>query len=226
MAKAKPDCNNIKSAHCHHGRSRKRDVRECFAGDAYQAIGELTPGCEIFGFNKGQFSLMDVIVAILDQTGPARVDISTWTAANADIRHAFKFVESGRIESARWVIDRSFPTRQPEYFRALVQRFGADSVRLTRTHAKFCLIRNDKWNIVLRSSMNLNKNPRFENFEISDDPAFADYFEQIVDEIFTAPDVAEMPTTNQVDAHFGQIAVKGECYPSLDMTLRATDFTL
>jgi hypothetical protein len=226
MARKQPDCNKIKAQHCYNGRSRKRDIRECFAGDARRAIGDLYPGCEIFGFNKGQFSLMDVIVAILDQTGPASVDISTWTAANADIRHAFKFIESGRITEARWVIDRSFPTRQPEYFKALAQRFGAESIRLTRTHAKFCLIRNAEWNIVLRSSMNLNKNPRFENFEISDDPAFADYFGAIVDEIFKSPDVAEMPTTSQVDAAFADIEVLGECYGGANLDLSFTDLTL
>lgn len=208
----KPSCNNLNAPACYRGRSRNRQLRECFCGAAFQAIGALEPGCEIFGFTKGQFSLMDVVTAILSQTGPASVDISTWTAGNADIEHCYQFIESGKIERARWVVDRSFPTRQPEYFDALVKRFGAESIRLTRTHAKFCLIRNDRWNIVLRSSMNLNKNPRFENFEISDDPEFADYFEMVVEGIFEQPDVGEMPSTSEVDAHFQQMSVFGESY--------------
>lgn len=213
----KPSCNNLNAPACYRGRSRNRELRECFCGQAWEAIGRLEPGCEIFGFTKGQFSLMDVVTAILSQIGPAHVDISTWTAASADIEHCFQFVRTNKIKSTRWVVDRSFPTRQPEYFDTLIERFGADSIRVTRTHAKFVLLRNDDWDIVLRSSMNLNKNPRFENFEISDDPDFADYFQMVVDEIFDSPDVAEPPTTREVDQKFKQMTILGESYDEMSM---------
>lgn len=219
MSKKKASCSNLKSPSCYRGVSRSRELRECFCGAAWQAIGDITPGCEIFGFTKGQFSLIDVITALLAQTGPAHVDISTWTAANADIRHAQQFVESGKILSTRWVIDRSFPTRQPEYFKDLIDRFGADSIRLTQTHAKFCTIRNDDWNLVVRTSMNLNRNPRFENFEISDDADFADYFSMIVDEIFSSPDVGTRPTNRQIAERFESLEVLGESHGDVDFDL-------
>jgi hypothetical protein len=192
-------------------------VRECFCGRAFQAIGTLTPGCEIFGFTKGQFSLMDLIIAILEQTGPASVDISTWTAGDADIRHCYQFVESGKIVSARWVVDRSFPTRQPDYFKALCKRFSPESIRITRTHAKFCLIRNDEWDIALRSSMNLNKNPRFENFEISDDAALAGYFSRVVDEIFSDLRCGREPSGSEVEGVFQGLEVQGESYDQTEI---------
>jgi hypothetical protein len=65
--------------------------------------------------------------------------------------------------------------------------------------------------------MNLNKNPRFENFEISDDEDFADYFEMVVDEIFDSPDVAEPPTTKQVDQKFKQMTILGESYDEMSL---------
>ena len=73
-------CSNLNAPACYRGRDRDRDLRECFCGTAFEAIGPLEPGCEIFGFTKGQFSLMDLITAILSQTGPASVDISTCTS--------------------------------------------------------------------------------------------------------------------------------------------------
>lgn len=203
---------NLEADHCHHGRDRDREIRECFCGKATQAIGTLEPGCEIFGFTKGQFSLMDIIIAILEQTGPADVDISTWTAGDADIRHCYQFVESGKIRSTRWVVDRSFPSRQPEYFDALCQRFGAESVRITRTHAKFCLIRNEEWDLALRSSMNLNMNPRFENFEISDDPALSGYFGEVVDEVYDSVRCGRKPSESEVHHAFEGLTVQGESY--------------
>lgn len=212
MAKKPASCSNLNAPACYRGRTRDREMRECFCGTAFQAIGGIYPGCEIFGFTKGQFSLIDVVTAVLSQTGPAEVSMSTWTAANADIQHCYQFLTSGKIESTRWVVDRSFPSRQPEYFEELVKHFGANSIRITKTHAKFCLIRNENWNIVIRTSMNLNKNPRFENFEISDDPDFADYFQSVVDEIFTSPDVGEIPENYVVDQSFAGFEVIGESY--------------
>lgn len=208
----KPNCKNIKRDGVHKRASRKRTIRECLSGNARQAIGDITPGCEIFGFTKGQFSMMDLIIAILEQTGPATVDLSTWTAANADIRHCYQMLESGKVTASRWVVDVPFPNRQREYFAALVERFGPESIRLTRTHAKFVLIRNDRWNICVRSSMNLNKNPRFENFEISDDPDMAAFFGEIVDEIFESPEVGERPSTPEIDATFKSMEFRGESY--------------
>jgi hypothetical protein len=68
----------------------------------------------------------------------------------------------------------------------MTELFGRDCIRAISTHAKFILARNDDWNVVVRTSMNLNENPRFENIEISDDPAFCGFMFEIADYIFTA----------------------------------------
>lgn len=34
-------------------------------------------GCEVFGFTGGQFSLMELLVALLDRVGHADLDLST-----------------------------------------------------------------------------------------------------------------------------------------------------
>jgi hypothetical protein len=47
------------------------------------------------------------------------------------------------------------------------------------------LIQNKNWNLVLRTSMNLNENPRLENLEISDDPELAMFMRKIADDLFT-----------------------------------------
>jgi hypothetical protein len=66
----------------------------------------------------------------------------------------------------------------------LLEKYGAENVRITRTHAKFIVLRNDKWNICLRTSMNLNKNERLENWEVSDSKAMADFMVGIVDAFY------------------------------------------
>ena len=163
-------------------RSHRRTIA-CIT--AAEAIGELEHGCEIFGLTMGQFSLIDIIEHCLGATGPADVTVSTWTAANADMGFAMSLVSSGAIQSMRFVVDFSFPRRQPEYCSALRERFGDEAIRITKTHAKFVTIRNDKWDVAIRSSMNLNENRRLESFEISDDRGMCDYLGEVVDQLFT-----------------------------------------
>ena len=158
------------------GKRKGRDLRRGLnISTAAGAIGDITPGCEIFGVNKGQFSLIDIIEHCLRFTGPADVILSTWTAAAADLDYALRFLADGRVKTLRFVVDFSFPSRQPEYCAALRERFGDDSVRMTKNHAKFVTVTNEDWSIVIRSSMNLNENRRLESFEISDDADLAGY---------------------------------------------------
>ena len=56
-------------------------------------------------------------------------------------------------------------------------------------------IRNRDWDIVVRTSMNLNENPRLENIEISESKEFADFFCHIADEIFSEIKPMEKQTT-------------------------------
>jgi len=57
-------------------------------------------------------------------------------------------------------------------------------VRVAQNHAKFAIFQNKTWRIVLRSSMNLNMNPRFEDFQIAHDPELATFLNAILDEIW------------------------------------------
>lgn len=151
------------------------------AASADACIGALVPGVAITGLTMGQFSLLDLVEAVLRQTGPSEVVVSTWTTGIRDAERAAWLLEHGAIRSFALLTDRSFPGRQPAYCRALVARFGESAIRATRTHAKFALIRNGAWNICIRSSMNLNANPRFEQFDLDDSAALCAYFAEHVD---------------------------------------------
>jgi hypothetical protein len=132
-------------------------------------------GCELFGLTKGQFSLTDMIEAILEKTGPADLSISTWTAANSDVSRMLELLRSGAIRSCRWLVDMTFMRRCPSLAAEIRAKFGADAIRVTRTHAKFCTITNDGWQVALRSSMNLNQNPRLESFQVGHDPDLCNF---------------------------------------------------
>lgn len=168
-----------------------KKVSVCKSGTAAQAIGTIEKNTDTFVLTYGQFSLIDALMAILDQTGPAHVCISTWTAAHAHLDRSMELMNGAEILSFRMLVDRSFQSRQPGYYNHMIELFGADSVRAIRTHAKFMTIRNEKFDIVVRTSMNLNENPRLENIEVSENKDFAEFFESIVDGVFSEVEPGE-----------------------------------
>lgn len=167
-------------------REHKRELRELRRKQsARQAIAGFDRSVEIYGFTKGQFSLLDLMVALLEITGPARVSLSTWTAARHEIQALDRLVRAGSLLSMRWLIDFSFSRRDPEAAHQIRQTFGLESVRVAQNHAKFALFEADGWEIVLRTSMNLNMNPRFEDFTLAHDPELAGFVRAILDDIWT-----------------------------------------
>lgn len=174
--------------------SRKRKPRTISAAKtsaASECFQDLQPGCELYILTFGQFSLIDALVALLDVTGPAKVDISTWTAAYAHLDRSKALMESAAITDLRFLVDRSFLTRQPEYCQHLRSLFGDRCIRTYRAHSKFMTVKNDKWSLAIRTSMNLNENPRLENIEVSDDPALCAFMTRVVDDVFAEHDEGE-----------------------------------
>lgn len=152
---------------------------------AAEAVAELErDGMELFGLTKGQFSLTDMIEAILAKTGPAELSISTWTAANGDVSRMLELLSSGAISSCRWLVDLTFMRRCPQLAAEIRAKFGPDAIRVTKTHAKFCTIVNKEWQIALRSSMNLNQNPRLESFQVGHDPELCLFLDGVLDDIW------------------------------------------
>ena len=141
-------------------------------------------GSEIYGLTRGQFSLTDMIEAIIDITGPAALTCSTWTAAQTDVGRMLQLLGSGRISSARWLVDATFIRRAPALVAEIRRQFGDDALRVTKTHAKFVILTNNEWQVALRSSMNLNQNPRLESFEVGHDPALCAFLSGVADQIW------------------------------------------
>ena len=171
-------------AKTHRTTTRKRRVRLNKTDTAAQALGPLEPGIEVYCLTYGQFSLIDAIEHLVREAGPCDVAVSTWTAAHADAERARTMLDEGNIRRFRLLVDRSFVARQPAYCSQVVELFGEDAIRTTKTHAKFAIVTNDDWNVVVRTSMNLNHNPRLENIEVSDDAALCGFMLDIVDGIW------------------------------------------
>ena len=163
-------------------RRQLRDVRKVQTAAA--AIAGLDHHHEIIGFTNGQFSLLDLLAAVFALTGPAHLSIPPWTAAPHEIQSIGAMLQRGDITGSRWLIDFSMSRRDPAATSQLRDTVGRDAVRVCKNHSKFAIFQNADWKVVLRSSMNLNMNPRFEDFQIAHDPELAGFLNTILDEIW------------------------------------------
>ena len=183
-------------------------LRAAPLGDAARAIGTLRPGIAITGITKGQFSLLDLVRAVLEQTGPAHVVLSTWTFGIRDAEMAAWLVRpGGPMLSLKFLVDKQFESREPKYCARIRQLFGAESIVLSVVHAKFATLKNDAWNISIRSSMNLNRNPRWEQFDLNDCPARVRFFDSIVAELESFQGTGFDTLASRIESGFDKAAV-------------------
>ena len=167
--------------------ARREGTAALALGHAAEALAGLTRGGHVFGLTKGQFSMIDVAAALLDRVGPARLSIWTWCIAAYEVAAVTAFMADQRVTDLRMVLDYSAARRDMPLLADLQGRFGDDCLRVTKTHAKILTIATDcGWRLVARGSMNLNFNPRFEQFDVTDGPDTFDLVAGLEDALWQA----------------------------------------
>lgn len=153
---------------------------------AAEVIGPLTPGVRVTGLTAGQFSAIDAMEHMVDELGPAEVRISTWTTGLYDMQRAKEIRVAGRITDVRVLLDRGTFEKSPKFAGPLIEALGVDAFRCLSVHAKVVIVSGARGAAVMRSSMNLNKNLRTEQFDIDVDETIAafyrDWFDALWDE--------------------------------------------
>ena len=148
--------------------SRRRKTAIEAMKSARETIGAIEPGMALFAITRGQFSMIDVINDLIDKAGPSHISVWTWAIAAYEVDVIVGMMERQDILSARLIIDYSSEQRSGEIIDQWRARFGADMVKDCRNHAKISRVWNDRWAFLARGSMNLNFNPRFEQFDLTE----------------------------------------------------------
>lgn len=145
-------------------------------GNAAKVIGDLAPGVRVTGLTAGQFSAVDALEHMVDQLGPADVRVSTWTTGIYDVERTRAIRVEGRIKDVRFLLDRGTFEKSPKYAGPLIEKLGVEAFRCLSAHAKVIIVHGERGSAVMRSSMNLNKNLRTEQFDIDVDDEVADFY--------------------------------------------------
>lgn len=153
---------------------------------AARTIGPLERGVRVTGLTAGQFSAIDAMEHMVDELGPAAVRVSTWTTGIYDVKRARDIRVRGRITDIRVLLDRGTFEKSPKFAGPLIEVLGFDAFRCMSVHAKVVIVSGARGNAVMRSSMNLNKNLRTEQFDIDvcDEVAglYAEWFDALWEE--------------------------------------------
>ena len=163
-------------------RSSRAMVSRAAADDVIALASE--PDSHVFALTGGQYSLIDLVVAALDRSGPADVAIWTWCIADYELQSLSDLVHDGRLRRLRLVIDRAGALRQRHFLAWFLRRFGADSLRITLTHAKVATVVAPGWDWVIRGSANLNANQRIEQVDVSNSAPALEMIEGVMSELW------------------------------------------
>ncbi len=145
-------------------------------GTAARVIGPLEPGVRITGLTAGQFSSTDALEHMVAELGPADVRVSTWTTGVYDVERTRALQVEGRMKDIRFLLDRGTFEKSPKYAGPLIEKLGVQSFRCLSVHAKVNIVIGERGAAVMRSSMNLNKNLRTEQFDIDVDDEVAEFY--------------------------------------------------
>lgn len=171
-------------------KARATGSHHLVTGGAAGALANLAHGERRLIATKGQFSLADFTMAMLDVTGPAHLALMTWAVNPAELAPMIQAAATGRILSWRLLTDGDFldlntdgkRTSKKAQERAEQLRALTDVV-LTRNHAKAAIVANAEWSLVATGSMNLTRNPRLELIEVEDSPERAAFLLALIEDM-------------------------------------------
>lgn len=156
---------------------------------AAECIGTIDRGMSLFAITRGQFSMVDAIMHTLDQVGPANLSIWTWSIAEYEVEALERIIMDKRLLSARLIIDISARKRKADIVHKWQSVFGKSSVLYVVNHAKMATVEaKDGRKVLLRGSMNLNFNPRFEQLDVTEGGPDFDLVKEIEAELPIMPE--------------------------------------
>lgn len=171
-------------------KSRAGGTHRFAHGGAADALVGFTTGERRLIATKGQFSLSDLTMAMLDVTGPAHIALMTWAVNPTHLEPVISAAEQGRVLSWLLLTDGDFLDindergRKSAKARQRAERLRAmTNVVFTRNHAKAAIVANDRWSFVATGSMNLTRNPRLELVEVADDSERAAFLLALIEDM-------------------------------------------
>lgn len=136
---------------------------------------DISPESGWYPYFSKQFSLHQLIAALLEITGPASLCLSSYTLADEALNILMLLSSSGKITHTDLLIDSSnlwIKQRQTRFACMITNA----RIYHTVNHSKIILIRNKHWNISMVTSANLTTNARYESGALCTDSGMMELY--------------------------------------------------
>ena len=146
-------------------------------------LGILIPGKSKHYYSSGAFNLIQLVLYILRQTGPANVFLATYSISDRSITTLRNHIDKGEILSIRFLIDNRVRSINPKSFDYLLTAFPGRT-RCRTLHAKVALVWNENWHISVVGSQNATHNPKLERGIIHTSSEIFNFDKQVLEDEF------------------------------------------
>ena len=147
-----------------------------------EIAGNIAAGQTIHGITDGTLSLVDIIRLAAQEVPSDVLTLAVWTASADGLKRLSHIQDSGMLGEVRLLLDRSYPTREKAAHKIAVNRFAA--IRYWHAHVKFAILTGGTHDVLILSSMNLNKNKRLENFTVHAGGELPSRYLKLVDDLY------------------------------------------
>lgn len=134
-----------------------------------------------------RLQVADVLQWILAQTGPAHVQLTSFSISEEFLRRIFFIEKAGLVKSLDIVLDFKATNKTLILWPFIEQT--VENCFLASNHSKLLLVYNDKHSVAVVMSQNLTRGNRFESGFISTDKSVFDSLHQQVDYVITRQSV-------------------------------------
>lgn len=124
--------------------------------------------CVVQPYFSNRIQLADVIEWVLTRTGPAHLQISTFSTSEEFLRRLFRLKKNGRILSCAMFCDLRAARKTLSLYHFIKSVF--DRVCLCENHSKVLILSNDAHSVAVVTSQNQTRGNRFEAGIITSDP--------------------------------------------------------
>lgn len=178
---------------------RKKYARDSFT-NAADCLAPIEHEMSVFALTRGQFSMIDAVLACLDVAGPSHITVWSWSIASYEMDLLYELKKSGKVLSGLLIIDLAAnwagggEAWKGKAINKWSSYFGEDRIRTVVNHAKMASVYNDNWKFLLRGSLNFNHNPRFEQLDVSEGGPEFDLIHELEQSF---PQIGASPTKEQ-----------------------------
>lgn len=129
----------------------------------------------------------DILKWTLSQTGPADVQMTSFSISEEFLRRIFFIEKEGLVRSLDIVLDFKATNKTLKLWPFIAQT--VENCYLSDNHSKILLVSNDEWKVAVVMSQNLTRGNRYESGFITTDPAVFDSLHRQLDFVITRQSV-------------------------------------